>query len=745
MRFLASLSIVLVVASAAFAQPLADRVPADAYLYVGWRGTNDPGPGYAGSKTEALAKESSVMKVFDDTLPALEKVLEAKEPQSAAMLHTATLIARVAVKWPTAFYVSPPSAGGKDHRLAFLVKAGADRETLMAELQELIGENAPKSRTPTRAVAAGDLVAVLFNYAPEENPLPDPAGAALAGSEAFKQAAAANEKDATYFFYLDADRVVGLIEKEIKPGSRDEAEQRKVLKLIDELGLRGVRTVSLSAGLSGRDWHTSSFVATSGPRKGVLALVEGKPFNADLLKRVPASANSVAAYRFDGAKLVAEIRRAATATDPEWGQTVDQALGAASAAIGKNFEDGILAPMGDEWVMYSAKEIAGTGILGTVVINKLDDPAKAKQGLASLGIFMTNTATTFGRGAGIGVKLQTIKSGDLTVSYLGIPVVAPAWAIKDGNLYFGLYPQTVIAAAQYAGPSITENKLFNETIAHLEQTKPVAMKFTDTAVTIDDGYNFYQVLLRTYLGFADIFGAPSPEPLLPPLSAFMKHAEPVGSVAWADDAGLHSRSTGPFPGAELLANGSILSLYTQNAPLMAAVMMPALNRSREAANRIKSASNLRIMGQAAFMFSNEDVRTGKFPDDFEDMLRTQDITADIFVNPRTETELPPVPAGKTQAEALGDWVNDKSDYVWVGKGKTNAAAADTILAYEKPDGLEDGINVLFADGHVDFISFDSLEEVFKASKLTPPKLEPGQTGNMGSTTQGVGKDTMGAP
>jgi prepilin-type processing-associated H-X9-DG protein len=47
-------------------------------------------------------------------------------------------------------------------------------------------------------------------------------------------------------------------------------------------------------------------------------------------------------------------------------------------------------------------------------------------------------------------------------------------------------------------------------------------------------------------------------------------------------------------------------------------------------------------------------------------------------------------------------VNESSDYVYVGKGLTYRATADTVIAYEKPEGLTDGVNFLYADGHVDF-------------------------------------------
>ena len=38
------------------AQPLADRLPDGALIYIGWAGSESMGPGYAGSHLEAILK-----------------------------------------------------------------------------------------------------------------------------------------------------------------------------------------------------------------------------------------------------------------------------------------------------------------------------------------------------------------------------------------------------------------------------------------------------------------------------------------------------------------------------------------------------------------------------------------------------------------------------------------------------------------------------------------------------------------
>jgi prepilin-type processing-associated H-X9-DG protein len=69
-----------------------------------------------------------------------------------------------------------------------------------------------------------------------------------------------------------------------------------------------------------------------------------------------------------------------------------------------------------------------------------------------------------------------------------------------------------------------------------------------------------------------------------------------------------------------------------------------------------------------------------------------------------------------EGDALKRWVNESSDYVYAGKGLTYRATQETVVAYEKPEGLEDGINFLYADGHVEWQSMPAAMELIEKAK-----------------------------
>src|SRR3954464_9223674 len=73
------------------AQPLADRVPADALLYVGWAGSEHLAPAYAQSHLKGLMDASSLPQLFAELGPRAVRRLQVQgmmdgEPAAAAVL-----------------------------------------------------------------------------------------------------------------------------------------------------------------------------------------------------------------------------------------------------------------------------------------------------------------------------------------------------------------------------------------------------------------------------------------------------------------------------------------------------------------------------------------------------------------------------------------------------------------------------------------------------------------------------------
>jgi prepilin-type processing-associated H-X9-DG protein len=178
----------------------------------------------------------------------------------------------------------------------------------------------------------------------------------------------------------------------------------------------------------------------------------------------------------------------------------------------------------------------------------------------------------------------------------------------------------------------------------------------------------------------------------------MAEMEPAGTVAWTDDAGLHARAITPFPGAEVIGQGGNTALASVGEEsMLISILLPSLNRARETANRVKCANNLKQIGLGLALYTNE--HRGAYPPDLGTLLATEDLTAAVFCCPSTNTQVPP---NLAPAEAV-QWANANSDYIYLGGALKAAPPPDTVIAYEKDaDHGGDGMNLLFADGHVEF-------------------------------------------
>jgi prepilin-type processing-associated H-X9-DG protein len=152
---------------------------------------------------------------------------------------------------------------------------------------------------------------------------------------------------------------------------------------------------------------------------------------------------------------------------------------------------------------------------------------------------------------------------------------------------------------------------------------------------------------------------------------------------------------------------------------IAAFILPDLCRAREPANRVKCASNLKQIGSAMLLYANENA--GHYPDRFEQLLATQDIGAEVFVCPSSNDEKA---NGNTLDEIVADLARPHHlSYVYHGKGFTKDAPADVVLATELFENHDrDGLNVLYGDGHVDFINRAAAEKLLAELALghNPP-------------------------
>ena len=179
------------------------------------------------------------------------------------------------------------------------------------------------------------------------------------------------------------------------------------------------------------------------------ALLESRPLSDEALAAIPKSATMATAGHLDLAGLLGTIREMVKKIDTDASTEFEMGLDEIKQALGMDLQADILQTLGDEWAMYLDPNTGGNGVLGITLVNHLRDAGKADKALTQLEQLLNGMMKEGMAGEPVSISFTTSTQGDLTIHYLAVPFVAPAWAIKDGNLYVGLYPQVVSGAAEH--------------------------------------------------------------------------------------------------------------------------------------------------------------------------------------------------------------------------------------------------------------------------------------------------------
>jgi prepilin-type processing-associated H-X9-DG protein len=160
------------------------------------------------------------------------------------------------------------------------------------------------------------------------------------------------------------------------------------------------------------------------------------------------------------------------------------------------------------------------------------------------------------------------------------------------------------------------------------------------------------------------------------------------------------------PGIKPVRRGrplTVAALIIVSILLLLSIFIPAPSRPSVVANRIKSASNLRQIGVAITLYSQSN--QGAYPPTFVELWESEDLTPGVFVAP-ADTANTPSQGATTQAIANDLIHGAHCSYVYLGQGLNtlNPISPDVVICFEPLSvNAGAGMEVLFADGHVDWL------------------------------------------
>ena len=578
--------------------PLADRLPADAVLYVGWVGSERIAELWDGTHTQALVRQSNFEDLLTRYVPEVLDKLAQEEPEAAEAVQLARELVPLFVRRPSAFAFGGMSFNGDGGppvpKLIFAVDAGDQAAALEQRIRALMRQADQQPLTMFVGNKNG-IVRFAIGYDLDElDRLAAGEGAnSLAASETFAAVMGGLSDSPTSAFFLDFPKLIAIGEEAARTFASPE-EQAKVAQIIDTLGLRGLGQLAATNGFSGKMYETRGFLGVTG-REGFLRLLPDGPLDERTLAVIPTGSTMVSASQMDFGALFDVMRQVIVEIEPGAEAEIDRALAHVNEVAGVNVEEDVLRQFGKTWGFYISPRI-GNGMFSGVVVNRPNDPAKLDEALTSTSRNLLDLANEHIRPeteGNISLPGRSLDVNGQTLHILNLPLVAPTWAISrdSGLLQLALYPQSILSARAITGDSFMGSDAWQQMSRQLAPEGEVTgLTYVDLHSYAPNTYPLILMFSQGAFGAADLFGEKlgtrPPVVVLPPLATMLEHIEPSGAVSWMADDGIHFRSLEPFPMSGVLSM-DVQSMALNYLSTAAGMAGASAEQAREAAERAR--------------------------------------------------------------------------------------------------------------------------------------------------------------
>lgn len=477
-----------------------------------------------------------------------------------------------------------------------------------------------------------------------------------------------------------------------------------VENIIEELGLNGMTTATISGQIADRGFCNSMFLATTGQRKGLLKLADQKALTDDDLLWIPSDASFASAFNFNAADAFDEAMRVLAALPIDARSEVDEGLAEFNQKTGLGLREDILAAFADGWIIFDAPSAGGGLFMGVTLVVEVAD-AKAADSLLQRAA----AAALKAAGGDVKARVMTKPSGEAAIHFVQFeetPIpVAPAWSLHGNRLVLGLMPQTVKSTLDRVQASDARNRsiLANQDFLRGRKLLPeslVSVGYVDSKRGVA---NYYPILL---LGSAAGVsagrgtGLPIDASMMPTIAEITWDMFGDVSGASVSEHGILNMSHGPWPiPVPSFGFGGLTS-----TAVAASILLPSLTKAREVAKRTASATNMRDVWTACCIYAYE--HQEKLPPSLEILVEQGYLNAN-------------------QLRAPGDPGAGTSYKYVTGLNLKTQEPAKTVMIYESWPGMNpDGVNVLFLDGHIELLSINQLD-----TRLEETKQRISQTDN----------------